>query len=361
MKENAGIWAPRLASVFVLLHALSASAVTRYVDDDSASPQSPYTNAAHAATTIQAAVDVSVSNDVILVSAGTYDTGTRVVDGSMKNRVVIDVPVTVRGVDGRDVTIIKGVGPAGNSAVRCVWLGPHATLDGFTLKNGHTRKDGDVTTEQSGGGVWCYYQPGVLVTNCIITDCVGYRNGGGAMGGEFRNCRLEANTVPCGTSFAGDGGGAFGATLYDCVVIDNFSEDEGGGLYRSTAYRCVIDGNESREGGGMHWATATACVIRDNRGMFGGGVDYCQLTDCLVYGNTASYRGGGASGGNLINCTVVSNSAYYTAGVYGGEFHNCIIWGNIGTTNVNWDGTWTLLTHNPFWRHSEAELALNRC
>ena len=52
---------------------------TRYVDDDSTDPLSPYTNAAHAAVTIQDAVDVSVSNDLILVAEGIYDTGGRAV------------------------------------------------------------------------------------------------------------------------------------------------------------------------------------------------------------------------------------------------------------------------------------------
>ena len=112
------------------------------MDDDSADPRAPYTNAAHAAVTIQDAVDWSFTNDLILVSAGVYDTGERVVHGSMKNRVVIDVPVTVRGVGGVAATIIKGAGPQGNSAVRCVYLGTNAVLEGFTLTNGHTRAVG---------------------------------------------------------------------------------------------------------------------------------------------------------------------------------------------------------------------------
>ena len=134
---------------------------------------SPYTNAAHAAQTIQAAVDVSVSNDLILVSAGTYDTGSRVVYGSMQNRVVIDKAVTVRGVDGRDATIIKGQGPLGNTAIRCVWLGSNAVIDGFTLTNGFTRKAGDRDREQSGAGLWCYGHPGAFATNCVIAGCDG--------------------------------------------------------------------------------------------------------------------------------------------------------------------------------------------
>ena len=41
-------------------------------------------------------------------------------------------------------TIIEGAGPKGNNAVRCVWLGENATIEGFTLTNGHTRTSGGI-------------------------------------------------------------------------------------------------------------------------------------------------------------------------------------------------------------------------
>ena len=131
---------PRIAGPLVDMGAYEEPATTRYVDDDSTDPQSPYTNHAHAATNIQDAIDVSEANDLILVSAGLYDSGSTIIDGSMKNRVVVDKAITVRGVDGRDVTIIEGVGPWGDSAVRCVYLGADAVLEGFTLTNGHTER-----------------------------------------------------------------------------------------------------------------------------------------------------------------------------------------------------------------------------
>ena len=59
-----------MVPVVVGLAAAHAAAVTRYVDDDSADPQSPYTNAAHAAVTIQEAIDVSETNDLILGTHG---------------------------------------------------------------------------------------------------------------------------------------------------------------------------------------------------------------------------------------------------------------------------------------------------
>ena len=98
-----------------------AGGVIRYVDDDSANPHPPYISAAHAATNIQDAIDVADTNDLILVSAGTYDSGGRELNGLM-NRMVVDKPLTVRGADSRETVIIKGEGPLGDDAVRCVYL-----------------------------------------------------------------------------------------------------------------------------------------------------------------------------------------------------------------------------------------------
>jgi len=326
----------------VLIHAEPAGAVTRYVDDDSANPQSPYTNAAYAATTIQAAVDVSVSNDLILVSAGLYDTGSRAANGAnLKNRVLIDRPITVRGVDGRESTIIRGQGPCGNKAIRCVYLGPNAMLVGFTLTNGHTRQYHTWNDEEeSGGGIYCHPLSGAVVSNCVISGCESYQHGGGAYRGTFHDCIIEGNRV-----LFNDGGGAAFVVLYDCIVRDNYGPDEGGGLYAASAYRCRIERNECREGGGMFFADATDSIICNNVGGFGGGAGaYSSLRNCLLYGNSATYAGGGACYAELHNCTVVSNSAVsgggvYFGGLWGGAMTNCIVWANTGstTTNANWD------------------------
>ena len=192
------------------------------------------------------------------------------------------------------------------------------------------------TLEQSGGGVYAYGNAGAVVSNCVISGCVGWLNGGGAMGATFYNCRLEGNTVPSGLSLTGDGGGAFRATLYDCVVRNNYAEDEGGGLYQSYATRCVIDGNECPQGGGMYGGSATACTISGNTGVYAGGAYFSQLRDCLIVGNTADYAGGGARSGYLYGCTVVSNSSYQGGGVWGGLQQNCIMLYNTATTNQNW-------------------------
>ena len=66
-----------IALCLLLSFPIPGQAITRYVDVNSTDPRSPYTNPTNAAVTIQAAVDVAVSNDLILVSDGVYSNGGR--------------------------------------------------------------------------------------------------------------------------------------------------------------------------------------------------------------------------------------------------------------------------------------------
>jgi hypothetical protein len=98
-----------------------------YVAIGSATPSAPYHSWQTAANNIQDAVDAAtLPGALILVSNGVYATGGRAAYGSMTNRVVIDKPVSVRSVNGPEVTVIEGrharEGGAGDDAVRCVLL-----------------------------------------------------------------------------------------------------------------------------------------------------------------------------------------------------------------------------------------------
>src|SRR4029077_19349659 len=121
-----------LCTAGLLVALTRASAATHYVDAASTNAVSPFTNWITAAAVIQDAVDASAPGDDIVVTNGIYQTGARAVYG-MSNRVAVTKPVTVRSVNGPAVTIIRGVGPFGESAVRCGYLTNGARLSGFSL------------------------------------------------------------------------------------------------------------------------------------------------------------------------------------------------------------------------------------
>ena len=122
---------------------------------------------------IQDAVDAAVAGDEILVTNGIYATGGRAVYGTMTNRVAVDKPVTVRSVNGPEVTVIQGYQVPdttnGDGAIRCVYL-----ANGASAERVHADQRGDARfaaieqREQSGGGVWCE-STNAVVTNCTLT------------------------------------------------------------------------------------------------------------------------------------------------------------------------------------------------
>ena len=309
--------------VLAALGTHTTSAATLYVSLDSPSPSPPYASWATAATNIQDAVDAAAAGDAIVVTNGVYATGGRAVGTNvLLNRVGVDKPVTLRSVNGPEVTLIRGYQVPGtingDGAIRCVYLTNGAGLSGFTLTNGATRHWSGTYDEREryGGGVWC------AATNAVLTNCVLAGNSancaGGAYGGTLNNCTLTGNS-------ASAGGGAYGGTLNNCTLTGN-SAYYGGGAYACTLYNCTLTGNsrysESRSGGG-------ACS--------------CTLYNCTLTGNSANGGGGGAAGSTLNNCTLTANSARGGGGAAGGTLNNCIVYFNTAQReNANYDSASTL-------------------
>ena len=320
-----------IASVLVLL-CVEATASTFYVDLNSSNPLPPYANISTAANNIQDAVDAATNGDLVLVNDGVYQSGYRVNQDALSsglqpktapstNRLVLNKALTVQSVNGPAVTLING-----NGVYRCAYLTNGATLSGFTLMNGQA---GYITTTQSIRGF-------VTVTNDL--------HGGGAEGtvliggnsSTLSNCILMANVA------LGNGGGAYGCHLINCIISNNVATS-GGGAYDSQLFGCLVAGNYAETNISPNFNPGVSSVVPGA----GGGIYLCSATNCLIANNKA-YEGGGVyDATGLVNCTVVSNVASFFGGVYlnglslspYGYAYNCIIYYNAAGTNANFGTT----------------------
>lgn len=281
---------------------------------------------------IQAAVDLTASGDVVLVSNGVYNTGGRVISHGMTNRVAITNAITVQSVNGPAVTIIQGNGPIGPSAVRCVYLGTNARLNGFTLTNGHTVVTNFIPGA-SGGGV--YALTSSFITNCVIVGNSAWISGGGVYAGTVTVSVIAGNYARSG------GGGADVARLIGCVISNNTTDTTGGGFSGGWAVGCTITRNSAGTmGGGVHNGWVSNCIVSYNTAVDrGGGVTF-HARNSAIFGNTAGSQGGGVySGGTgvfVLNCTVVGNRAAAGGGIHGPSVTNSIVYHNWATEDENW-------------------------
>ena len=254
-----------------------------------------FTNWAEAATNLQDAIAVAVSNDQIWVAAGTYVPGT-----TRGNTFLLKEWVDVYGgfsgtetnLNDRDwvanQTILDGdingddIGVLNNSEnVYSVVVGnDNATLDGFTIRGGNSNSGGN----QFGGGL---------------------RNIGTAP--TVRNCMLTENTANYGGGMHND---SASPTIENCSFVGNHANMTGGGLYnnsvsRPTLTNCVFSGN---------WADAVAGGIHNS------GPSSNVIVNCTIVGNWSANDGGG-----------IHNSAGSVPLIV----KNCIVWNNSvgGATN----------------------------
>lgn len=261
-------------SVTLSINAIPSEVTTHYVSPQG-SHLAPYATWTTAATTIQAALDVALDGDTVLVTNGVYDTGGAVVHGRMANRIVIPDEVTVRSSNGPGHTFIVGHFSWSDAGVRCAYVGEGARLEGFTLTNGNTRTSGAFFTELSGGGAWC--ETGAVLSNCTITGNM-------------------AHSLGCG-------GGTYGGTVTHCTIMGN-SAHVGGGTYGSTVDNCVISGNWAMDGGGTYGGAVLSSTVSDNQAFDGGGTYDSTLQNCIVYHNAADFRANCAHGNVEHTCTI---------------------------------------------------------
>ena len=189
-----------------------------YVDAATGNDANDGKSWATAKASIQAAINVSISGDLILVNDGRYEPIS--VSTARKE------DLTITSVHGAEKTIIDGsLQWARGVTNRCATLrnNYNSVLEGFTLVNG-------LATASHGGG--SYY--GTL-NNCIL---MGNRAtyGGGAYYSTLNNCVLVGNRAIYG-------GGTYYSSLYNCTIVGNTANSDGGAAYRGRHVNCIIWGN----------------------------------------------------------------------------------------------------------------------
>lgn len=328
---------------------------------------SPGTNWAGAKATIQAAIDACSPGGTVWVTNGVYNTGGRVVAGTLSNRIAVTRPIWVQSVNGPKSTFIVGHpstnGGLGPGAMRCVWMTNGATLVGFTLTNGCTldvKDDAPArSAEQTGGGAWGE-SPTALLSNCVLRGN-GAGHGGGVSGGTIVDSSIAANYARY------NGGGAYFSTLVDCIVVSNRASDSnGGGLAYSSATRTHIDANKSWYCGGMFASTTRCCVISRNTSVSSSGAfadsvscgdvicsnvpggDYMisssALSNCFVYHNSGRAL---IYASTVVNSTIIRNESKPTSyGVCNSTMRNCICLYN---TPTNHTSLVSASSHNCSW------------
>jgi hypothetical protein len=285
--------------------------------------------------TIQAAVDVAVDGDEIIVANGTY-TG----DGNRD----IDI-------DGKKITVRSENGPQHCTIdIQGSEAEPHrgfvlddgedlnSIIEGFTITNGYLTASG---WQGRGAGINCY-NGGMTVRNCILTGNVSTNSTGAAIHGEsatiaIENCSILENTA---LGAAGIRGYLATITIHDCTIEDNVATIGAGGfaiqegIGRSRIWDCTFRGNTAADQSGAIMIshtdmTISNCEISENSAESDGGGIYiteCDDVDivrCTITENIAGFasHGGGVScydsDPNLSYCNLSGNNG----GDYGGGIY----------------------------------------
>ncbi len=282
---------------------------------------SPYTNWADASTDVTWAVTAAAANDTVLVTNGVYYPTQRCYNASA---------ITLRSVNGRDVTIING---ANNTNVCANMTVSGSVFDGFTVTNCYntiTYGLVSITTVRNclfvnntvrGGTVGTL---SASVTNCIFKNNTGttlsgaiYSSAGAsAVNITIAGCHFEGNAA------SGNYGGACDIRsknniISNCTFINNNAKVYGGAIFLSSLttnnliVNCTFTGN---------------VVVPYPGGILGYGGGICTfgkttIKNCSLIGNIATNQGGGiyagtSSGTNtmIINCLIARNSSVTNIG-----------------------------------------------
>jgi len=235
-------------------------------------------------TNIQAGIDAATADDEVVVSKGRYS----------ENINFGGKDIILTSVDPEDwaavaATVIDGrrLGPVvrfdGSESSDC-------KLSGFTITKGYGPADGD------GGGI-TGLSTSATIANCIITDNIAQRHGGGIRGvnGLINRCIIRGNSA-----FERNGGALVGChgTISNCLIYNNTATLYGGAMVNNNGdiVNCtIVDNTAGVSGGGIAWSsgTITNCIIWGN--------NFEQLSESVVptYSCIQDWSGGGA--GNIFS------------------------------------------------------------
>lgn len=323
--------------------------------------------------TIQAAMDLSIAGDTVLVAPGTYE------DFENRNSTTAAVfmhdGVVLKSDGGPSVTTIHLPTGAGST----LWVrftGPGTVVDGFTI-----------TAAPDNHGILLFDQNGLVVRNCLFRDLWVNSNGAG-IGGEgdltvedteFHDCeststrgaaighsRGQVRLTRCTFLRCRGGGGAFlsggnppgsSAVVEDCVFLDNEGAGSSGIGIRDSSLGIIVRGcwfqGNVAEGdagglglGGFSTKLVENCVFVNN-GVTGplaeggaisiGGNNNAPHTvrNCTFYGN---YNNGSPSGGATAEFTSqVRFENNIVAGSRGGTAITAVPMLGLDGCNVYWD------------------------
>jgi predicted outer membrane repeat protein len=277
--------------------------------------------------TIQGAIDLAVSGDVIIVLPGTY---TENIDFMGKELVVGSLYYTTQDTSYISQTVIDG-GQNGSVVTFNSGEGGNSVLSGFTITNGVTSADG--------GGIYCGDNTSPLLDNLRVINNQA-SNGGGLFFGTNSSISI-ISTLISDNNATYQGGGAY---LYYCdlimndVVLENNECVYTGGGMSITSSEIVMENvsvinntasGSYGSGGGLfnYWESVIdldSCLFEGNFAVTGGGICCDEMTalyleNTLIKENEASYSGGGIFFGwglelSIVNSEIDNN----TAGTNGG-------------------------------------------